>query len=442
MNNKVISQKALVNGQQPVKKYFLHLKTNPLYVICFLLFTIHYSLFTASVYAQTGLKEKIPDLCFKCHENLKADLSHEYVHFPFKQGKCNVCHNSHAGDLKGLMRDEINPLCLNCHEGIKNALNKNYIHQALKKGVCTDCHNAHSGENKNLLVKAQKEICWSCHESLKEQLQKTYVHNPFKGGECSSCHDPHASSEEDLIVSMPKTLCKQCHTPRCNANGVSITFATEKLDCTDCHAGHSSAISGFIGPYGHSAFMEKKCEQCHNPIKKGGNITTEVSGNDLCLICHKLDSIKINEKDIHINKTKEGCALCHNYHASKKKNLTVKESQLCFTCHEATEKRTILMERALKSIRCAPVKERKCFECHIPPHSLNALYFKADKIQTCARCHVSQHKITHPIGENVKDPRNGKPITCITCHSMHSSKAEFMLYFDRKRQLCIQCHKK
>ena len=101
-----------------------------------------------------------------------------------------------------------------------------------------------------------------------------------------------------------------------------------------------------------------------------------------------------------------------------------------------------LMEKALKSIRCTPVKERQCFECHIPPHSNNNLYFRADDIQTCARCHVRQHKVAHPQGPDVKDPRNGQPITCITCHSMHASKAQFMLIYDGKRQLCIQCHKK
>jgi predicted CXXCH cytochrome family protein len=100
------------------------------------------------------------------------------------------------------------------------------------------------------------------------------------------------------------------------------------------------------------------------------------------------------------------------------------------------------MEKALRTIRCVPVKDRKCFECHIPPHSNNPLYFKADSIETCARCHVQEHKVAHPMGKDAIDPRNGQPITCITCHSMHSSKAEFMLIYDRKRQLCIQCHKK
>ncbi len=410
-----------------------------LLALCSLLFLV----WSGFAYAQSDdLKEKIPDLCYKCHVKLKESLSRSYVHFPFKDGKCIACHDAHTSDARGLVKEGINPLCLSCHEGIKKALKKNFVHHVLKKGVCTDCHYAHSGENKHLLVKAQRDLCWGCHEPLKDQLKKSYTHKPFREGECASCHDPHASSEENQIRDIPNKLCKSCHTAKCKIGNASITSAIEKLSCDECHSGHSSNTSGLLGPYGHTAFLDKKCEQCHNPIVADKKITTKISGKDLCFSCHKKDTTKLKEGDVHINDAKGGCTLCHSYHASKKKNLTVKESLSCFTCHQNTEKRTILMEKALKSIRCVPVKARKCFECHLPPHSLNPLYFKADKIQTCSRCHTQQHKVTHPLGEDVKDPRNGQPITCITCHGMHSSKAEFMLLFDAKRQLCIQCHKK
>ncbi|OHE56069.1 MAG: hypothetical protein A2Z47_02070 [Thermodesulfovibrio sp. RBG_19FT_COMBO_42_12] len=396
-------------------------------------------------YAQSGeLKEKVPDLCYQCHIKLKDSLSRSNVHFPFKEGKCISCHDTHTGNIKGLVKEEINALCLSCHEGIKKALKKNYVHYALKKGACTDCHYAHSGENKHLLVKAQKDLCWGCHEPLKEQFKRPHVHLPFKDGDCSACHDPHASSEENQMLDAPNKVCKKCHPARCKVNGVSISSTTENLNCSSCHSGHASNISGLLGPYGHMAFLDKKCEKCHEPIVADRKITTRLAGKDLCFSCHKKDPAKFKEPDAHVNDAKGGCSMCHNYHASKKKNLTIKESGLCVTCHEGTEKRTVLMERALRAspVRCIPVKDRKCFECHIPPHSNNPLYFRTDEILTCAGCHTVQHKVAHPLGPEVKDPRNGKPITCITCHGMHSSKSEFMLLFDRKRQLCIQCHKK
>jgi len=405
-----------------------------LYALCSMLLVA--LAFGGFAYAQSGdLKERVPVLCYQCHIKLKDSLSRSHVHSPFKEGKCISCHNTHTSNIKGLMKEEINSLCLSCHEEIKRALKKKFVHYALRKSMCTDCHYAHSGENKHLLVKAQKDLCWGCHETLKEQFKKSYVHPPFKEGECSSCHNPHASSEENQLIAIPNKVCRSCHAPRCKTGGVSITFATDKLDCTTCHSGHASNTSGLLGPYGHTAFLDKKCEQCHETIVADRKITTKLTGKDLCFSCHKNDPAKFREPDVHGSDAKGGCGLCHNYHASKTKGLTIKESGLCVTCHGGTEKKIVLMERALRAspIRCVPVKDRKCFECHIPPHSNNPLYFRADSIQTCARCHTAQHKVAHPLGPEAKDPRNGQPVTCITCHGMHSAKAEFMLHLDRKR---------
>ncbi len=392
-------------------------------------------------YAQTGIKGKIPGLCYQCHTQLKERLSQSSVHFPFKQGKCESCHNVHASDLRDLIKEDMNSLCLGCHEGIKNLMNKGNVHGALKKGVCTNCHLAHAGANKHLLIKEEKKLCWDCHEPLKEQMNKSFVHSPFREGECASCHNAHASSEQELLSASPNKMCTKCHQPRCSAGNVSISSITRGLDCNTCHTGHSSNTKGLLGPYGHTVFLNNNCEQCHDPIAAGKKITTKLPGKELCFLCHEKDRTKIKEDDVHAREKKD-CALCHDYHASNKNNLTVKESVLCFSCHKDTERRQDSMIKALKSIRCDPVKDRKCFACHMPPHSNNPLYFREDGILTCAKCHKEQHRVAHPMGSGVLDPRDAKPITCITCHSMHSAKADFMLVLDRKRALCIQCHKK
>jgi predicted CXXCH cytochrome family protein len=391
---------------------------------------------------ESNLKRGVPDLCYECHVKLKEDLARSYVHVPYEDGKCISCHNVHASYMEGLIREDTKGLCLNCHDGIKRSLDTAYIHYALKKGVCTDCHYPHSGEFTDLLVKSKAEICWECHEPLKGQLQRSYVHVPFTEGQCSSCHDPHASPEEDQIREASSILCKSCHAPECRAGDVSISAITENMDCTSCHGGHASNTSGLLGPYGHSAFLTKTCEQCHNPILPDTDITTIASGNALCFSCHKKDPKKFKENDVHGRDDKGGCGMCHSYHASKRKNMTRKEIGLCNGCHEKVERSTALMEKALRSVKCVPIKDRQCFACHIPPHSQNELYFKEDSIKTCAQCHEAEHTIAHPMGKDAFDPRNGQPITCITCHSMHASKAKFMLIYDRKRQLCIQCHKK
>lgn len=412
-----------------------------LYAVCSMLMIAF--LWSGQAYAYNGLKSGMPELCYQCHKKLKDDLNSAYVHFPFKQGLCSSCHNPHTSNIKGLLNGEINALCLGCHKDIRNLLSKASVHSALKDGRCTDCHYAHSGENKYLLVAEEKNLCRECHGRLEADAGKANVHKPFSDGKCSSCHNPHASGEENQLLAAPRKLCKSCHNqPLCKAEGAPISSATKSMDCTSCHAGHSSDAEGLLGPYGHTAFLDRKCGRCHNPVSINAPLTTKLPGEALCFSCHEKDPSKFREGDIHAKGVKNTCAMCHNNHASGRKNLTVEEADLCLSCHKSTAKRIARMENTLKGPGCDPVKNRKCFECHIPVHSGEPLYFRADKISTCSRCHESEHKITHPLGPGVIDPRNGGQVTCISCHSIHSARAEFMLSFDRKRQLCIQCHKK
>lgn len=397
-----------------------------------------------NAFAGVKLKGKVPDLCYKCHKELKKELSDKYVHALFKKGECLKCHNSHVSNVKGLMNDGVDSICMNCHRDIRDLLRKGAMHSALRESICTDCHYAHSGENKSLLVTKEKNLCLNCHEDIRDQMKKSYACRPFKEGKCSACHDSHGSVEDNLLRSSPNSLCRTCHTaPACSAGGVSIASEIKDMDCTTCHSGHSSKDRGILGPYGHTAFLIKKCTECHNPIKPGRKITTRAEGDALCYKCHKKDDPKTlyMENDVHVKNVKNSCNTCHDYHASGKRNLTKNEQRICISCHEKTEKRTASMEKALKTVKCAPVKNRRCFECHIPVHSERKLYYISDEITMCAKCHEAQHKITHPIGEDVKDPRNGQPLTCLSCHSMHSAREKYMLTFDRARALCIQCHK-
>jgi predicted CXXCH cytochrome family protein len=410
------------------------------YALCFMLIVV----WTGVVFAQTDLKTTIPELCYKCHEKLKEDLSGKYVHFVFKEGKCNVCHNPHVSKIKGLMRDDVNSICLNCHKSISALYKQSNLHSPLKKGACTDCHNAHSAENKFLLVKEEKELCLSCHESLKEQLKQNYLCQPFKEGKCSACHNSHASSEDNLLVSAPKEACKKCHAPRCKAGSVAISSITSEMDCTSCHTGHGSQVKGLLGPTGHTAFLNKACGQCHNPITANKKITTLIEGKNLCFSCHKKDNpTKYIDDDIHVMDAGNPCVMCHDVHASGRKNLTKKESRICIGCHKATEKRILFMEKSLENTKCSPITNRKCFQCHMKKcSSQRPLFFSEDTIVICSMCHKKQHDVTHPVGSGVIDPRNGQTVTCISCHSMHYARADFLLTFDRKRALCIQCHNK
>ena len=422
-----------------------HMRNSERYIYSFFLFAITAFLLIIGndAYAGARLKGNVPDLCYECHKELKKNLQDEHLHFLFEQGKCSKCHNPHVSNIKGLMNDEVDSVCLKCHDRMRKLIENADMHSALRDGACMDCHSPHSSENNNLLLTAEKELCQKCHEDLKTEFDKPYVCLPFKQGKCSSCHDSHASAEDNLLNSRPNELCQKCHAPKCTAGDVPISSIVKKSDCTTCHSGHASNDKGLLGPYGHSDFLSNACEKCHDPIKAGEKVTTKLKGKDLCFSCHKQvgEDTKYVEDDIHVRNSDNPCNICHDHHASSNKNLTKKESKLCIECHEATEKRTVFMEKALKSIKCAPIKDRKCFACHIPMHSDRPLNYSADPMDMCARCHEAEHKITHPLGKGVIDPRDGSELTCLSCHSMHGATSEFMLTFDRKRTLCIKCHK-
>ncbi len=410
--------------------------------LCLLLFAGSLLIvFEEDAFPQTGLKAKVPELCYNCHTTLRDSLKDRFVHFPFKQGRCESCHDIHASNNKGMIKEKVNTICIDCHRAVGDLMKKGRIHGALKDGVCTDCHKAHSSEFKNLLTVTEDKICFKCHEALQTQMNKTHKHAPFAKAECSSCHNAHASTEGNMFVAPPNKVCKGCHAPRCKAGGVSISAITANMDCVSCHTGHNSDIKGLLGPFGHQAFLKKACTECHNPITADKKITTKLEGQELCFSCHPKDKIQFKSGDVHGGFEKNPCTLCHNYHASKKTSLTVEESDVCLTCHDSIEKKTVFMIKKLKGIKKSIIKDRKSFACHKPMHSLEEYSLVADKMQTCANCHAEQHRVAHPMGKGVLDIRSGRDMDCMSCHSMHNAGAEFMLTHDRKRALCIQCHK-
>ena len=96
-----------------------------------------------------ALIKPIPDLCYKCHENLTG--KNPALHGPVAMGECSVCHSPHLSKNKFLLVRKGRELCLHCHEATYVFENKN--HFATEEYACLDCHDPHSGKDRFLLVK-------------------------------------------------------------------------------------------------------------------------------------------------------------------------------------------------------------------------------------------------------------------------------------------------
>ena len=94
-----------------------------------------------------ALVKSIPDLCYKCHENITEE--NPALHGPVAMGDCNACHSPHLANFKFLLQREGRDLCLHCHEETYVYENKN--HFATEEHGCLDCHNPHSGKDRFLL---------------------------------------------------------------------------------------------------------------------------------------------------------------------------------------------------------------------------------------------------------------------------------------------------
>jgi predicted CXXCH cytochrome family protein len=376
------------------------IKLNPLsffYLTFFVVFLL--SMTTAHAADAKGTEVGFKK-CMECHPGIQEEMAQKGKHEPFKKYQCSSCHNPHTSNHEYLARDEIGTLCKSCHKGKKGSFDKKYSHLPFEEGECLKCHSPHSSKNPKLLTAKGEQLCFGCHAD-KEMFSKKNRHDPAKKGNCLSCHSHHTSDYEELVEKSPEQICVTCHTV--------------------CHNPHGSNRSKLIKENSHKPFADKKCTQCHNPAKSADPLSMKSNNMSVCITCHP------SVKD------------CHSPHASDEAHLKkAKEKKICTACHQDTKKR--LKDKNNKH-KHPSVMEGKCTECHRPHGSDFELLYKTDEIPACVDCHKRHATFTHPVGKDTIDPRSKGMIICSTCHNLMGSPYDFALRFDRKKQLCIQCHK-
>lgn len=361
--------------------------------------------------------------CFICHE--PGDFTGKVVHPPVAQGDCGACHSPHVSRYEGLLRKQESELCYTCHTEIfAQVEKKQFQHRPVQQGQCSSCHAPHAAERPGLLTLAGGALCYSCHEQAQTNYQ--YFHQPFQQGTCSVCHTPHASDDSRLLKQSGNRLCLSCHKPSAKLRKAHLGRELAEIDCLACHHPHGGAEPTLLRAVSHQPFAEGDCQGCHgqNP------------GAELCLNCHQdsLNSFYVIHSHLGVGGPTAACTVCHNPHVGDRPGLLpANEGRICRRCHEDTFQQREQMLHKHQGWN-------QCTDCHLGHGANNPAMLKQGS-DVCSQCHEQHKSFSHPMGEAALDPRNSRPMDCLTCHDANTGTMfQHFLRGSGERGLCVQCH--
>jgi len=381
--------------------------------IIFLIF-----IFLLFLLGQKESKALIIKTCIDCHPLNK--FKGPKVHKPLKN--CFNCHTGHISKYPKLLINKMPDLCYDCHPQILEKQKQvERIHYPLQKGKCLKCHNAHKGE-KVLLKASLKKVCFDCHK-IKTSFK--VLHIPFKQGNCNTCHSSHYSDESYLLKS--KSICLNCHS--LSVLSSSHLYLKKGKNCRTCHNPHGAEKKGLLKEIAHKPYKEGKCKECHSE---------NIKGNNMCFKCHskiKKEFAGVYNHYLPASQGKPFCIECHSPHLSDQKYLLKAQAKsVCLNCHR---------EAVIQKAETLYVHKdwENCLLCH-KGHGSNVRGMLRDKeMKLCGSCHKRHINFTHPIGEKIRDPRNGQATSCMTCHDPMGVDYKYLLRLSGERELCIECHK-
>jgi predicted CXXCH cytochrome family protein len=371
------------------------------------------------------------ELCGVCHSDVGHEKGRKFVHTPVRTGECALCHSPHASGNARLLLKSTDRLCADCHD--LGLAKKKAVHTPVKNGECMRCHAPHSAVEKNNLSKAGNALCLSCHDDIAGLLKQKTVHAVAKQG-CDTCHRPHATDNVAQLVAEPKALCAKCHDPRSpRIRNAHQGFSLAKIACNSCHDPHGSPEKALVRARPHKVF--RSCDKCH---KSGGPTpgALQAASPQLCFRCHSEKKIALQKPGAHEG-AKGDCLACHTPHAANEPGLVAgSERAACLGCHDKIE-RVIATSRSIHPLRA---ERGRCSICHEPHQTTNRMLLARDDETLCRKCHTKHAQFGHPVGPNVRDPRNGQAITCLSCHTPHGSQWSYILIDNPSQALCVRCH--
>lgn len=186
-------------------------------------------------------------ICLKCHSAASTPALahwHSSTH-ALNDLSCFSCHQLHEGPQQKVSHEKMAELCYGCHPDVKAQFSLFSHHPVREKKMgCFDCHDPHGSSQPKLLKgSTQRDLCTRCH--MEKSGPFVYEHGDVTET-CTNCHVPHGSVNRRLLSAAMPFLCIQCHNPghRSVMNGDASMKSLFSNRCTDCH----SAVHGSDTP--------------------------------------------------------------------------------------------------------------------------------------------------------------------------------------------------
>jgi DmsE family decaheme c-type cytochrome len=180
--------------------------------------------------------------CMSCHRYGEEHANFDRSQHNVNSVSCVACHSAHHPKAAQFLLVQKQPeLCYRCHTEVKQDFSRPFRHRVDQGLVqCTDCHNQHGGFLTAQLrsTAAQDQVCFKCHADKAGPF--SFEHEPVKTEGCQACHSPHGSTNPRLLKrAQVNLLCLECHTLTQDSGPAAIpSFHNQSQKysaCTMCH---------------------------------------------------------------------------------------------------------------------------------------------------------------------------------------------------------------
>ncbi len=206
-------------------------------------------------------------MCLTCHSDSKF-MEWQFSSHQMGDIGCSDCHQTHVAAGNNLKK-ETPDLCYDCHQNVRADFYLPSHHPVAEgKMSCESCHPIHGGENMWVMGQDKRELCFTCHPSKEGPF--VFEHDPVNE-ECSICHKPHGSVADNLLVQSEPTLCLNCHSMHFHASIPGI-----ESDGLNSPQAPSRVITSTRDSFKEA--MLTKCTQCHSQVHGSDLPAQSISG--------------------------------------------------------------------------------------------------------------------------------------------------------------------